>query len=253
MSSTSEINIPGQQVQLNPDIDRQALARRFAATGRLQIRHILTPESANRLEQAMAREVPWSLTWYDGREACLLSPDRLAAMSPGELQKVQQQVFGVARERFTYAFGLHHMMPETRVGSAFVPTMELFFDFLRSAPMIELIAELLGEDDICTVDAQATRFGPGQFLGWHNDLMPDHDRRCAYVFNFSRDWRPDWGGYLQFFDVHGNGLDAFMPAFNTLNLFRVPQPHAVTMVSPFAARYRLAVSGWYRGPHETEA
>jgi len=48
------------------------------------------------------------------------------------------------------------------------------------------------------------------------------------VFNLTRKWRPDWNGYLQFFDENGNGSTACRPAFNTLNLFGVPQPHAVT-------------------------
>lgn len=253
MSSPSETSINRLQMQLNPDLDRADLTQRFAATGRLQIRNILTPEAAMRMEQAMARDVPWSLTWHDGEEACLLSPERVGSMTPADRQQLQQQVFGIARQDFTYAFGLYHMTPETRRDSATVPVMEQFFEFLRSESMMAFMRDLLGEDDIRTVDAQASRFGPGQFLGWHNDLMPDHDRRCAYVFNFSRDWRPDWGGYLQFFDSQGNGLDAFMPSFNTLNIFRVPQPHAVTLVAPFAGRYRLAVSGWYRGPHEKAA
>ena len=38
----------------------------------------------------------------------------------------------------------------------------------------------------------------------------------------------------------------YMPAFNTLNIFRVPQPHSVAWVTPLAGAPRYAVTGWLR-------
>ena len=60
------------------------------------------------------------------------------------------------------------------------------------------------------------------------------------------DWRPEWGGYLQFFDDEGDVVQAFRPRFNSLNLFAVPQPHAVSFVPPFAPLGRYAITGWFR-------
>ncbi|MFU8876998.1 MAG: 2OG-Fe(II) oxygenase, partial [Wenzhouxiangellaceae bacterium] len=91
-----------------------------------------------------------------------------------------------------------------------------------------------------------TRFGPGNFLGYHNDQQHGANRKCAYVFNVTRKWRPEWNGYLQFYDENGNSPAAWKPDFNTLNIFLVPQPHAVTCIPPYAGTYRYAVSGWYR-------
>jgi len=46
----------------------------------------------------------------------------------------------------------------------------------------------------------------------------------------------------------GSGIaQSFVPAFNALNLFAVPQPHSVGFVTPFAARRRYSVTGWLRG------
>ena len=35
-----------------------------------------------------------------------------------------------------------------------------------------------------------------------------------------------------------------MPRFNALNVFAVPQPHSVSIVSPFAVGARYSVTGW---------
>jgi Rps23 Pro-64 3,4-dihydroxylase Tpa1-like proline 4-hydroxylase len=37
-----------------------------------------------------------------------------------------------------------------------------------------------------------------------------------------------------------------VPGFNVLNLFKVPTDHSVSVVAPFAAEPRLALTGWFR-------
>ena len=99
----------------------------------------------------------------------------------------------------------------------------------------------------------ATRFQPGHFLTRHNDNVEGKRRRIAYVLNLSRDWNPDWGGALQFFDKHDNVQCAYTPSFNTLNLLRVPSVHSVGIVAPFAASNRLSITGWLRSGRDPMA
>ena len=67
----------------------------------------------------------------------------------------------------------------------------------------------------------------------------------AYVLNLAiDDWHPDWGGYLLFLDEEGDIAAGYRPRFNALNLFAVPQSHAVSYVPPFAPKVRLALTGW---------
>ncbi len=40
---------------------------------------------------------------------------------------------------------------------------------------------------------QATGYGPGHFLTAHNDFDPEKDRKVAFVFNFTKDWKAEWG------------------------------------------------------------
>ena len=65
-------------------------------------------------------------------------------------------------------------------------------------------------------------------------------------FGLTRAWRPDWGGYLNFYDEDGDIVAGYRPRFNALNLFLVPQKHAVSYVPPFAPQARFAITGWFR-------
>ena len=47
--------------ELNPALDIAAHAARFAATGRVQIRNVLTDETARELQMVLARGTPWGM------------------------------------------------------------------------------------------------------------------------------------------------------------------------------------------------
>lgn len=234
------------EIRLNPALDRERLRAEFAARGRLQVNNVLTPEAAERMARCMEEETPWSFTYFDRDAACIVDWHKMSSVTPQQWQELNRSIFSLARDDFAYAYGFYPMQEALRTGSDPDLFLHDFFAFLESEEMMELIRDLLDDPSVEAVDAQATRFGPGQFLTWHNDLVKEAHRRCAYVFNFTRRWRPDWGGYLQFWDKGGNGAQAFMPRFNMLNIFKVPQPHSVGCVAPFAGAYRYAVSGWYR-------
>ncbi|HEY0053572.1 MAG TPA: 2OG-Fe(II) oxygenase family protein, partial [Caulobacteraceae bacterium] len=95
-------------------------------------------------------------------------------------------------------------------------------------------------------DVMATRYLPGHFLTAHDDHADGQDRLFAYVLNLTGRWRADWGGMLLFLDEEDHVAEGYMPAFNSLNIFRVPQRHAVALVAPYADGPRLAITGWIR-------
>ena len=66
------------------------------------------------------------------------------------------------------------------------------------------------------------------------------------MLNLTPDWRTDWGGLLAFIDEDGHVAEAYRPSYNALNIFRVPQRHAVSFVAPFAGAPRLSITGWIR-------
>lgn len=232
---------------LNPALDRARLRDVLARQRRVQVRDVLTDAGAERLLHCLENDTLWSLTWYDEKGPGIIEAANLDKVPGAEMNALQGRIYRQALSGFGYVYSLYHQAESTHTQGQAPTLLAEFFEFLASDEMLAFIRELLDDETPVQVDAQATRFGPGNFLGYHNDQQHDVNRRCAYVFNLTRKWRPDWNGYLQFFDESGNGSEAWKPAFNTLNLFRVPQPHAVTCIPPFAGAYRYAVSGWYRG------
>jgi Rps23 Pro-64 3,4-dihydroxylase Tpa1-like proline 4-hydroxylase len=118
-------------------------------------------------------------------------------------------------------------------------------EFLNSPAFLAFARELTGFEQIRRVNAQATRYLPGHFLRRHNDFSSENERLVAYVINLGHDWQADWGGLLQFFDETGQVSESFVPRYNTLSLFRVPQLHAVSLVAPWAEQPRFGITGWF--------
>ncbi len=72
-------------------------------------------------------------------------------------------------------------------------------------------------------------------------LMPPEQREtmARQLIGFTSEWRADSGGVLQFIDRDGHIAAGYVPKFNVLNLFRVPQKHGVSYVTPAAVKARL--------------
>ncbi len=231
------------KIALNPACDWAAVAQELARRRRVVVCDVLADASARALLGWLEQQTPWSFTYFDGK-AAIVPYARLESLTPGEWQALQRRIYLRARDAFAYAYHVYTLGRPAALQRQGAP-IEAFFDFLNSKAMLAVVRRLLGEDDIKAADAQATRFGPGQFLGVHNDLAPTHDRRLAYVFQLTPNWHPDWGGALVFPAAESGRGEAFFPAFNSLHLFRVPQDHYVDVVAPFAGGYRYAISGWF--------
>ncbi|MDT8408405.1 MAG: 2OG-Fe(II) oxygenase family protein [Wenzhouxiangellaceae bacterium] len=232
---------------LNPNLNVPALAGKLERDRRVQVRNLLSEDSADRLLDCLEQQTPWSLTYYDDKGPGIIEAQNLDKIPAPEMGKLQARIYRHAMNGFGYVYSLYHQAEATRSEGPTPAVLDEFFNFMAGDTMLGLIRNLLDDQSPKQVDAQATRFGPGSFLGYHNDQQHGANRKCAYVLNLTRKWRPDWNGYLQFYDETGNSPIAWKPDFNTLNLFKVPQAHVVTCIPPYAGAYRYAVSGWYRG------
>jgi len=239
MSSPSPVLAPDVALELNPLLDRRALAQSFARATRLHIPDVLTQPSAVRLLQALQQETSWTVTLNKGQN--FLDFEK---MPPDERGRLAVGVFERAR-----AGGFHYIYDTHRISRAGEPYngpvvyLGRLFAFLNSANFLAFMREVTGLNDIAFADAQATLYRPGDFLTTHDDKTGGHKRRAAYVLNMTPGWCPDWGGILQFFDERGNVSQGFVPAFNALNVFRVPAEHAVSQVALFGG-FRYSVTGW---------
>jgi|FEC22Drversion2_1045045.scaffolds.fasta_scaffold00139_79 Rps23 Pro-64 3,4-dihydroxylase Tpa1-like proline 4-hydroxylase len=237
--------------RLNPAIDVAAAAARFAATGRTQIRDLLTPAAAATLHAVLSRGTDWGMAVEDGRGARDVPPQALRTLPPAERQAIAQGIGRrVAARDYAFLYMRYPMVTAYLERRDPDGPLHLLLEHLNDQPLMDLVRAVSGIDGLIRADAQATLFMPGQFLGLHDDAdidaPDDRGRRVAYVLNLATDWHPDWGGYLNFFDADGDVIEGFAPRFNALNLFRVPQRHHVSFVPNWAPAGRFAITGWFR-------
>lgn len=236
--------------ELNPDLDREALAARFARTGRVQIRDVLTEETAREMLMVLAKGTPWGMATGAGdenRQSFRMEETR----TPEGQQRLNAAAMAAqensARGEYGFRFAHYPMVLAIQEGWDPGGAHEVLMGHLNAEDFMGLAREVTGIEELVKADGQATLFGPNHYLGRHIDSHVAEGWEVAYVLNFAPpDWHPDWGGYLTFLDDDGDIVEGFRPRFNALNLFKVPQTHLVSYVPPFAPIGRIAVTGWLR-------
>jgi SM-20-related protein len=233
-------------LRLNPEIDVERHRRRFAETGRALIRDALDPAAARRILTGLEMERGWNLvTDSDGRHLDLDAAS-MARLAPQERARFLGLVHEQAARGFQYLYASVPIYDRYHGRAAPGNFLDRVFEFLNGEDFLTLLRAVTGRADGAFVDAQATRFDGGHFLTEHDDDQAGLNRRAAYVLGLTPQWRADWGGLTLFLDADGQVAEAFTPTFNSLALFAVPQPHAVSAVAPYAPKRRFAISGWLR-------
>lgn len=241
---------------LNPELDRKSLRREFARNGRIQIRDVLTVEAATKIAGHLAEHTPWGLSWSTPELGVhKLSAEHVARLGPANVSALMERLgAAMAGRGFSFLYGQYLMHDYHVLGQQQHPLFDQLAKEFNAAPFLDFIRGVTDCREIEWADSQATAYGPGHFLSLHQDIVPGQERLIAYVLNLCTvDWRPDWGGYLNFFDRDGNIVTGYRPIFNSLNMFRVPQDHHVSFVPGFAPVGRFAITGWFRGPDQPES
>ncbi|MDP3368980.1 MAG: 2OG-Fe(II) oxygenase family protein [Brevundimonas sp.] len=231
---------------INARLDPERLQPIFRRTRRLHLPDVFAPEQAISLYSAVRDRTPWRRSFLLGDRGVAMSPDELAAIPEDKREALERDLTKTARNGFQYAFDSWAVSDEVEAGRRIGHPAEAFYDFLNSPAFLGWVHRLTGDTRAVYCDAQCTRYGPGDYLNGHTDEAEGKNRLFAYVMNLTPDWNADWGGLLLFIDPDGHVAEGYTPAFNALNIFEVPQPHAVSMVPPFAGGSRLAITGWIR-------
>lgn len=234
-------------IRLNPALDVDNLHRRLTENRRLQIRDFLVEQDADRIFGLLAEHTPWWTAFNDGDRVAQVSPELAARLTREQATEISAGIQQRARSQYQFLYDYYPLFAHyfTR-DVAWMPLFEVY-EWLNSEPMIAFFRQLTGRDDIRWADGQATLYRAGHFLQCHTDEQKNEQRLAAYVFNLTRDWNRDWGGYLQFFDANSDIEQAFQPTFNALNIFLIPAAHSVGMVAPYAPGMRYSITGWLRG------
>ena len=233
-------------VRLSPNLDRRAIAAVYARYGRAHIASIFPPDVAERVHRALVAETPWARVVGGEQRHFDIGPGGWESVSAAKRAEIEQAVHSLGRNGFAYFYENFTIADHHEAGRHLDSYLMRVYEFLNSEPFLEFACAVTGEPSIAFADAQATCYRPGDFLTAHDDNVEGKHRRSAYVLNFTPTWRPEWGGLLQFLDRDGHVAEGYTPAFNALNLLRVPQPHVVSYVSPLADGARYSITGWLR-------
>lgn len=233
-------------MKLSAALSSEPWKSRFRETGRVSIPGLLDAESAGQLAQALATQQQWNLVFKQQGAHVDINADAPANWDREQTDEFFRIVHQGAEQDFQY---LYKTVPIYDVFHRDLLPGHFFndlFRFLNGEEFLGYVRQVLDAPEIGFADAQATCYEAGHFLTSHDDAVSGKNRVAAYVINMTPDWRADWGGALQFTDDQQGIVDSFAPAFNTLNMFKVPQPHAVSYVAPFAREKRLSITGWLR-------
>ncbi|MFM9862517.1 MAG: 2OG-Fe(II) oxygenase [Micropepsaceae bacterium] len=230
---------------LNPDLNIPSLAAEFAARKRIQISNALEPRVAEDIAGVLQHRTKWMLAFNRGPESVTLSQEQLSATGPEGIGRILQECQRNAQSGFQYVYSSYPIVDAIVNRRDAGHPLHAVLEAINAPGFRGFIERVTGVSGLVKADGQATLYSRGNFLTFHNDFDARNKRRIAYVLGFTRKWRTDWGGLLEFYDAQGNVDLGLPPRFNVLNLFEVPVNHSVTYVTPFATEGRYSITGWF--------
>ena len=226
---------------LNTAIDLTDYRKTFQDKGYVRIDNILEPAYAGNLEDALRNEVEWKLCYLAESGPVSIPQSEYQSFDQAQAVTLNNAILRKAQTGFAYFYYRSDLVNSSNA------TLATFYRELCSDEWLDTFRYVTSAPGIRTVNGQVARFTPACFLKRHQDITDKEQRIAAYVFGFTRDWDPDWGGHLHVLDNNLKNLDVFEPSFNTLTIFKVPRIHFVSQVSNYARGARYTATGWMLG------
>ncbi|NVJ99691.1 MAG: 2OG-Fe(II) oxygenase [Alphaproteobacteria bacterium] len=233
-------------IAINKNHDPAELGKTLREKGRLQIRNFFPDDVAESLYELIAQNQTWFVAYNIGNEYFEVPVEDLIKLDPQQRQQFLNPIMTGAQKGFQYFFQQYYMTEAIENGREQGHPLHQMHDYVNSDDFLGFMRTLTGADDINRSDSFASRYLQGNFLTLHDDTHANETRVAAYTISMTKNWNPDWGGNTVFYDDEGNIVEGYKPAFNTLNIFMIPQKHAVQHVAPFAAAPRLSYLGWLK-------
>lgn len=232
-------------IRINPAVNVTAARQAYERDGFVQIRDIFEPHVAEYLAK-LVENLNYGLAFEgeDGKPV-MLQPEEMQAQGPALGERIRNMLARTG-SHYGFLYQAYPMISAYLNGRDPGHPIHQLTEWLNGE-FIAFGAYVTNQPQAVKADGQATRYQPGDFIGLHNDVgTEDSDRLTAYTLGFTRRWRSDWGGQLVFHDDKGDITQGFVPRFNTLTLFKVPQLHSVAQVSTYAQARRHSIVGWLR-------
>ncbi|MEQ1803100.1 MAG: 2OG-Fe(II) oxygenase family protein, partial [Gammaproteobacteria bacterium] len=220
--------------------------RELADRGWTQLPGFLGTGAAEALHGTLAQVVDWRFVLnHQGRHHDV-HPLQVAAIDASAREAIAAGIATGAQRGFQYAYDNYPVGDIAAAGGQLDPVLAAAHTVIAGGVFAGFLRDLTGDERVATADVQATRYRPGHFLTTHDDHVDGKHRLYAWVLGLTKNWRPEFGGLLLFHDPSGQIERGLTPAFNVLNLFRVPHPHSVSQVASFAPAFRYSLTGWLK-------
>jgi SM-20-related protein len=230
---------------LNQSLDRAAHAQALQDGGLVKIPDFLPPATAERLHRHLQQDVAWDLAYSEEGQGRLLTAAQIAQMTPAQIRQAVDSAFREDQGRFRFIYNTMRVVESWQQRAFPHHPLYDFAEAVHRPDSLRFLRELTGHDNIQRLSVMAARYLPGHFLTPHDDDDAHEGRELTWILNLTRDWQPEWGGLLHLMDAEGNAItDSFVPAFNTLILFKPPRWHFVSQVANFARQPRYTLTGW---------
>jgi Rps23 Pro-64 3,4-dihydroxylase Tpa1-like proline 4-hydroxylase len=248
----SDQSQPPESIDLNPRSDRDSLSASFAARRRVRIHDLLHPRCAVALHRHLTDDVPWSTLLIANDERWGAGPEATNPEGREQVQAMLERAHEGVRNGFACVYEVDRFAPMQRDHNRSDRPCTVFEGFgalINSPAFLELMRAVTKCEFIDRAEILATRYRIGHFASGYSICAhpAEHRRYAAFALHLTPRWRPEWGGLLEFGAAGGYEVDAYVPAFNVLDVFALPARHWVSAIAPYAEGARLTIEGWLCG------
>lgn len=231
-------------LKLNDALDAKALKKAFKNNERILIQNIMDEKAAEATHTSLRTDIKWDLFFLNGGQATVITDHELNTMTNRRIKEMYSSIYTYAREHYqtmSYTFGL-----EVAHENNILPDLYLHkvHDFLNSEDVLKMVGDITGEKLVKT-DMVAHWHKHDHFRTSFSNFDGMGKRKIAFSLDLSKNWSPDWGGFLQYYDEEENIVEGYKPTFNSLTLHKDPQKTSISYVTAFALQPRLTISGWF--------
>ncbi len=226
---------------INPELDLTALAATYACQGRVRITNFLS-RGAEELYAYLAACDEWTQLLKTARGVLEPDRERWRDLSDRRRAAIRQAMHNRAKRGFQYSYAALRV-PAIGENDVEGPLQD-FALFMQQRNVLDAMQAITGGTVHGFINGQVTSYSEGDFLTGHDDNVKGENRIAAFVLGLTKRWRPEFGGLLLFHGESNPEVTAMVPQFNTLDLFRVPQIHSVSLITPVATHDRHSLSGW---------
>lgn len=248
-----------RDLELDSGVRASDLRKEFRELGHARIRNFLTSSSAEALYHRLVSKVRW-YTYVIANEKLMRAhrdEDECAVLQ--ESIEILTYAYEGADLGFSCCYDADRHFPEDVITEEGVhPNTQVLSNdhstdllgcvdrFMNLEETQEVAKEVLGLNMIQSIALRAIRLRPGHFVTFNSATrFADRTgkRRAGFFLNLTPEWKPEWGGSLQFRTPRGGVIEGYLPMFNSLDLITFPHGYWINSISPFAKSQIIAIEG----------